>query len=167
MKHYIKNKEKKSRKEIVIRKDGKQIINPTEEQILADGWEVYAAPTPTEEQKLVSAKRLKKQDVDYRKNHFLLKGEEITIDSDMLNKTLLRVMAESAMHKNKTSLWFNNIKYDMKTKDALELLYNLAVYIGECFDVSQNHKANIDNLTTEEDVQAYDIENGYPEKVEY
>lgn len=30
---------------IVIRKDGMQIINPSEELILADGWEVYEPPT--------------------------------------------------------------------------------------------------------------------------
>lgn len=31
---------------IVIRKDGKMIINPSEEEILADGWTVYVAPEP-------------------------------------------------------------------------------------------------------------------------
>lgn len=30
---------------IVIRRDGMQIINPSEELILADGWEVYEPPT--------------------------------------------------------------------------------------------------------------------------
>lgn len=30
---------------IVIKKDGMQIINPSEELILADGWEVYEPPT--------------------------------------------------------------------------------------------------------------------------
>lgn len=32
---------------IVIRKDGMQIINPSEEEIFADGWVEYIAPTPT------------------------------------------------------------------------------------------------------------------------
>lgn len=31
---------------IVIRKDGKMIINPSEEEILADGWVEYVAPEP-------------------------------------------------------------------------------------------------------------------------
>jgi hypothetical protein len=29
----------------VLKLDGKQIINPTHEQLLADGWEVYEPPT--------------------------------------------------------------------------------------------------------------------------
>ena len=50
MKRYIKNGKIKHRNEIVIRKDGRQTINPTEEQILADGWVEYTTPEPTEEE---------------------------------------------------------------------------------------------------------------------
>ena len=35
----------KTRQQIVVRRDGMQIINPSEELILADGWEVYEPPT--------------------------------------------------------------------------------------------------------------------------
>lgn len=41
MKQYIKDNQIKTRRDIVIVKDGMRTINPTEEQILADGWEVY------------------------------------------------------------------------------------------------------------------------------
>jgi len=47
---YTKDGVVKTRKRIVVLKDGFQIINPTEEQILADGWTVYtrrpAVPDP-------------------------------------------------------------------------------------------------------------------------
>lgn len=35
----------KTRQQIVVRRDGMQIINPSEELILADGWQVYEPPT--------------------------------------------------------------------------------------------------------------------------
>lgn len=41
MKLYTKNGQIKSLKNIIIVKDGMQVINPTEEQVLADGWTVY------------------------------------------------------------------------------------------------------------------------------
>ena len=47
---------------IVIVKDGRQYINPSEEMILADGWVEYVAPTrpePTEEELLERARRRK------------------------------------------------------------------------------------------------------------
>ena len=43
---YTKNGVVKPRKKIIIIKDDFQIINPTEEMILADGWELYVAPEP-------------------------------------------------------------------------------------------------------------------------
>ena len=55
---------------IVIRRDGMQIINPSEELILADGWEVYEPPTieptpyqPTERELL---EELMKEDFNVR-----------------------------------------------------------------------------------------------------
>lgn len=50
MKRYIKNGVIKTRNQIVIKKDGRQYINPTEELIFADGWVEYIpepyVPTP-------------------------------------------------------------------------------------------------------------------------
>lgn len=48
----------------VLKIDGKQIINPTHEQLLADGWEVYEPPTaepyePTYEEKVEQLIRTK------------------------------------------------------------------------------------------------------------
>ena len=45
MKQYIKNGKTKYANQIIIKKEGSQIINPTEELILADGWEEYIPPT--------------------------------------------------------------------------------------------------------------------------
>lgn len=46
MKRYTKDNEIKYANRIVVIKDGMQIINPTEEQIIAAGWVEYVAPTP-------------------------------------------------------------------------------------------------------------------------
>ena len=46
MKLYTKDGQIKYANRIVVIKDGMQIINPTEEQILADGWVEYVAPEP-------------------------------------------------------------------------------------------------------------------------
>jgi ABC-type multidrug transport system ATPase subunit len=42
---FIKNNTIKHFNNIIIIKDGKQIINPSKEQILADGWIEYIPPT--------------------------------------------------------------------------------------------------------------------------
>jgi hypothetical protein len=47
MKQYIKENKIKLQQDIIVVLGNKQIINPTEEQILAGGWEVYV-PAPVE-----------------------------------------------------------------------------------------------------------------------
>ena len=44
MKRYIKENKVKFENEIVLHRDGVQIINPTEEMLLADGWNKYMLP---------------------------------------------------------------------------------------------------------------------------
>lgn len=46
MKYYVKNNIVKIARDIIIVSNGIQTINPTEEQILADGWVEYVAPEP-------------------------------------------------------------------------------------------------------------------------
>jgi len=43
----------------VLKFENKTIFNPTEEQMLAAGWQVYIAPEPTDEEKLENAKNEK------------------------------------------------------------------------------------------------------------
>lgn len=51
MKHYIKDGVVKNRRNIVLKKDGMQIINPSEAMLLEDGWTEYVAPEPTPQRK--------------------------------------------------------------------------------------------------------------------
>lgn len=50
MKQYQKNGQIKLKSYIVIKRDGMQIINPSEELILANGWVEYVPPIPEEPQ---------------------------------------------------------------------------------------------------------------------
>ena len=43
---YIKDNVIRERHRIVIVKDGLQTVNPTEEMVLADGWQPYTPPEP-------------------------------------------------------------------------------------------------------------------------
>ena len=51
---YIKDGTIRDRSRIVVIKDNFQIINPTEEMVLADGWISYSPPTPLEPQPTIT-----------------------------------------------------------------------------------------------------------------
>ncbi len=51
---YIKDGTIRDRSRIIIIKDNFQIINPTEEMVLADGWQLYTPPQPPEPQPTIT-----------------------------------------------------------------------------------------------------------------
>lgn len=167
MKQYIKNGKIKKKNQIIVYKNGKQTINPSKEQIFNDGWEEYIIPKVNEVMFEKNHKLFEINRVYNDSKGFYINDTYCTFDAETLNKMLFRVMSESAMKINKTTLWFNGNAYPMKTKDALELLYNLQIYYGNCFDISENHKQNVNKFETSEDIKNYNYEDNYPEKLKF
>ena len=102
MKKYIKDNKKKTAKQIIIRKDGKQIINPTEEMILANGWVEYIAPVY--EKTIEDYKRDKKDEILHfdsseEVNIFYIQGLPVWLDKTTRAGLKLRFEAEIAVGK--------------------------------------------------------------------
>ena len=87
MKRFIKDGQIKFRNQIVLQgtrtikdKDGNdkeiktQIINPKEEMLLADGWEEYIEPTPTEEEQRAAEKQ-----AEIRRNKRILEATDYKV----------------------------------------------------------------------------------------
>ena len=109
MKIYIKDNKIKSANRIVIYKDDMQILNPTEEMILEDGWVEFKAPEPTAEELLVRAKKDKIREIeDYDAsssvNEFYVNGNPIWLDKATRAGLKLRFEAELALGQETTTL---------------------------------------------------------------
>ena len=175
MERYIKNGKIRFRKQIVVRKDGMQIINPSEELVLADGWEIYTPVTPTpptEEELLEREKRMKKDEINRYDsseeiNIFFVNEMPVWLDKATRAGLMLRFQAESAMGKTNTSLWYEEYKFDLTIEQALQMLYIIENYASICYDNTQHHLSMINTLETIEDVRAYDYKTGYPEKLKF
>lgn len=175
MKRYEKDGLIKTRKQIVIRKDGMQTINPTEEMILADGWKEYVppvAPEPTEEELLERAKRdkrneLMRYDSSDAVNSFSISDMSMWLDKATRAGLKLRFEAEKASGAESTTLWHEGMQFPLPIDTAFQMLYALELYASACYDNTQKHLAAIDALATREDIEAYDFTTGYPPKLEF
>lgn len=170
MKRYKKDNKIKTAKQIIIRKDGKQIINPTEEMILADGWVEYIAPVY--EKTIEDYKRDKKDEILHfdsseEVNIFYIQGLPVWLDKATRAGLKLRFEAEIAMGKTDTVLWYNGMQFPLYLEQAIQMLYAIEVYASACYDNTQRHLAAIDNLETIEDIENYDYRSDYPEKLEF
>ena len=65
-----------------------------------------------------------------------------------------------------TTLWLGGIKLVVDCDKAIQLLSALEMYALECFNVTASHKQAVSELTTIEEVEAYDYKSGYPKMLE-
>lgn len=179
MKQFVKTingvSEIKDSNKIVVIKDDVQIINPTINQLLEDGWQEYVspeAPELTEEQKLLRGKRILRRNIEeYDKssevNEFSVGGINVWLDKATRAGLLLRFQAEAAQGLVSTSLWYNSMQFPLNVEQAIQMLYAIELYASACYDNTQRHLAAVKGLNTIEEVEAYDYKTGYPEKLRF
>lgn len=99
-------------------------------------------------------------------NGFALNGAVVWLDKatrvGLMNSTTI---AKAAGQKT-TTLWLGGIKLVVDCDKAIQLLSALEMYALECFNVTASHKQAVSELTTIEEVEAYDYKAGYPKMLE-
>jgi hypothetical protein len=61
--------------------------------------------------------------------------------------------------------WFNGMEFTFLCQAWLQMLAVLEVYAAEVLNATERHKAAINALESVEEVEQYDITEGYPEVV--
>ena len=99
-------------------------------------------------------------------NGFMLNGLLVWLDKatrvGLMNSTTI---AKAAGQKT-TTLWLGGIKLVVDCDKAIQLLSALEMYALECFNVTASHKQAVSELTTIEEVEAYNYKAGYPKMLE-
>lgn len=151
------------------------IYNPSHEQIIEDGWELYIAPIPPEpttEELLLRSKHEKiyevqEYDTSREVNLFYIGEFELWLDKATRAGLMLRFQSEQALGKTETTLWYNGIPFPLELTTAFQMLYALENYASMCYDNTQSHIGNINSLSNIEEVEAYDFTTGYPDKLRF
>ena len=99
-------------------------------------------------------------------NGFMLNGNKVWLDKEtrvgLMNSTTI---AKSVGQKT-TTLWLGSMKLVVDCDKAIQLLSALEMYALECFNVTASHKQAVSELTTIEEVEAYNYKLGYPKMLE-
>ena len=150
-----------------IELNGCVVCNPTEDMLRQAGYEEYKEPMPTESEKLEQAKvekiaEITAYDTSDKVNGFVLNGAVVWLDKatrvGLMNSTTI---AKAAGQKT-TTLWLGSMKLIVDCDKAIQLLSALEMYALDCFNVTASHKQAVSELTTIEEVEAYDYKVGYP-----
>ena len=185
MKQYIKEIDEKrvikTRNRIVIYKDSKQIINPTEEMILADGWVEYVPPKPQPVPEEILIKRAKSRKIDEINNYDSSKDVNICYSKTPLDtiaywankaeRSSLKSAVQDYMALGRETYRLDlrevGVSVDINCEKLLQMLSALEVYAIDCYNKTTDHIYAVNALTTVEEIEAYDYKVGYPEKLTF
>ena len=105
-------------------------------------------------------------DTSDKVNGFMLNGLLVWLDKatrvGLMNSTTIA----KASGQETTTLWLGGMKLVVDCDKAIQLLSALEMYALECFNVTASHKQAVSELTTIEEVEAYDYKKGYPKMLE-
>lgn len=195
MQHHIQNKEFmkqykkeingktviKTRKNIVIRKDGRVTYNPTEEMVLADGWVEYVAPEPQPIPEEVLIKRAKSRKIDEINDYDSSKEvnicyiktplDTIAYWANKAERSSLKSAVQDYMALGRETYRLDlrevGVSVDIVCEKLLQMLSALEVYAIDCYNKTTDHIYAVNALTTVEEIEAYDYKVGYPEKLTF
>ena len=158
----------KTRQQIVISKNGMSTYNPTEEMILADGWEEYIAPVhekTIEDYKRNLITNISQYDSSFVINEFYIQNIPVWLDKSTRVGLKLRFESELSLGKDDTTLWYDGVSFPLKLTDAINMLHTIEIYASACYDNTQRHLANVNKLETIEEIESYNYREGYPDKL--
>jgi hypothetical protein len=153
-----------------MHKDGMNTYNPTEEMILADGWEEYT--TPIYEPTIDDYRKRKKDEIlrydsSDEVNAFYIADQEMWLDKATRVGLKLRFDAEIASGQTNTTLWYEGTPFNLELVNAVQMLNAIELYASACYDNTQRHIANINSLQLIEDIKNYNYKEDYPHKLEF
>ena len=119
-----------------------------------------------EEAKAEKIAEITAYDTSDKVNGFMLNGLLVWLDKatrvGLMNSTTI----SKAAGQQTTTLWLGGLKLVVDCDKAIQLLSALEMYALECFNVTASHKQAVSELTTIEEVEAYDYKAGYPKMLE-
>lgn len=153
-----------------IEVDDQMIINPTEEQLTAAGYE-RIEQQPTQEELLetaISAKiaEIKTYDNSDAVNSFRLNGMDAWIAREDRIGTRRAIELDIANGQTESEIWLNGCKLVVNCQLALKLLDAVGHYAYSAYNVTQSHIFAVKNLTAIEEVEKYDYTKNYPQKLD-
>lgn len=99
-------------------------------------------------------------------NGFMLNGNKVWLDKETRVGLMNSTQITRDMGQDTTTLWFDGYKLEVRCDMAIMLLSTLEMYALECFNVTAAHKKAVSELTTIEEVEAYDYKTGYPKQLD-
>ena len=117
--------------------------------------------------KRVRIAEVERYDKSEQVNCLYLAGQHCWLDKATRVGLANSIAIEKAAGKTETTLYLNGIALTISIDEARQMLSALELYALDCYRKTEEHKATINALSVIEDVEKYDVTQGYPEKLRF
>ena len=112
-------------------------------------------------------RKIDEYDTSANVNSFKINGVDVWLSKDTRVGLMNSISIEKAAGKEQSVLWFNSICVTVNCDSAIQMLSALELYALDCYNKTAQHKINVQNLSSIEEVHNYDYTQGYPSKLEF
>lgn len=131
---------------------------------ITDGLNISKGVT-LEEAKRIVIENINKYDTSEEVNSFLLNNIPAWLDKNTRVGLINSITIEKAAGYESTNLWLGTQNFTLPIDLAIEFLNHLELYAKDCYNKTAEHKYNVEQLLTVEEVLEYDYKVGYPDKL--
>lgn len=139
-------------------------LGEKEYDLMSEEWQERCKAT-LEKAKKAKLEAILAYDTSSDVNGFMLNGNKVWLDKETRVGLMNSTQITRDMGNDTTTLWFDGYKLEVRCDMAIMLLSSLEMYALECFNVTAAHKKAVSELTTIEEVEAYDYKTGYPKQL--
>ena len=100
-------------------------------------------------------------------NSFILNGQTAWLDKATRVGLINSLQIEKGAGRVESTLWLNGQSYIVNIDMALQMLVVLELYAKDCYNVTEQHIANIEQETDLNRVYNYNYTKGYPKKLKF
>lgn len=142
-------------------------VSPSEELILQAGYHKVeeSQADPLELARGNKLMAIEDYDQSDNVNQFFLGGMPMWLDAPTRQQLRISIEAYQATGAETVTKWFGGQQFTFPTSAWLQMLNALEVYAAEALNVTEAHKAAVMAMDNVEDIEAYDITAGYPQKL--
>lgn len=129
---------------------------------------VPPTPVPTdplERAKVAKINAIEAYDKSDSVNSFTLGGQKMWITVQERQQIATQISANEAAGRETMVRFFHNTPYEFPLSEWKQMLVALELYAGDADNVTKSHIAAVTAMESVEDVEAFDITQGYPEKL--
>lgn len=127
--------------------------------------EVYPPYDSLDYHKSLKIGEIDQYDVSDNVNGFFLNENLVWLDKESRSCLMNTLNSADMIGREQVNIWFSGMYVTLDVDTARQMLAALEIYATDCYNVTELHKVQVNELETIEAVDAFDVTLDYPERL--